>query len=368
FTDNKNLLFQGTLSQRINRLKLVLEEFDYELKYIKGENNSEADFISRCSYEIRSIEQSDYRPILLDTLVKVFQHTHDIEKSNEKHKIIKSLEKLHVDLQHPGISKFMKTIENYVKLRGLKKVVSKLCKECQTCNREKDLFHNFGKVTSEFNTSKTNEIIGIDIKCPVNGSHFATSQRYTQFYILVMIDIFSRYTQIDIISDINSSTISNSFEKTWINVFGPPKKCLSDNGRQFISSNFKDLLYKYKIDHITSAPSNPTGNSVVERVNKEIGLVLRISRGTSPKTLKINILRRINCTNNNNIGYSPLEIFHKLPIFSNINKKIKIDHEIIISKLKSNCENYNKMINKKRINIDYSQGDKLRLERTVKRK
>ncbi|KAG0429549.1 hypothetical protein DMUE_5736, partial [Dictyocoela muelleri] len=111
FTDNKNLLFQGTLSQRINRLKLVLEVFDSELKYIKGENNSEADFLSRCSYEIRSIEQNDYRPILPDTLVKVFQYTQDIEKSNEKHEIIKSLEKLHVDLQHPGISKFMKTLK-----------------------------------------------------------------------------------------------------------------------------------------------------------------------------------------------------------------------------------------------------------------
>ncbi|KAG0436609.1 Transposon Tf2-11 polyprotein [Dictyocoela muelleri] len=30
FTDNKNLLFQDALSQRINRLKLILEEFDYE--------------------------------------------------------------------------------------------------------------------------------------------------------------------------------------------------------------------------------------------------------------------------------------------------------------------------------------------------
>ncbi|KAG0429550.1 Endogenous retrovirus group K member 11 Pol protein [Dictyocoela muelleri] len=163
-----------------------------------------------------------------------------------------------------------------------------------------------------------------------------------------MVDIFSRYTQIDTLSDINSSTISNSFEKTWINVFGPPEKCLSDNERQFISSNFKDLLDKYKIDHITSTPNNSTGNSVVERVNKEIGLVLRISRGSLLKTLKMNIMRRHNCTNKNNIGYSSLEIFHKLAIFSNSNKKIKIDPEIIISKLKTNCENYNKMINKKK--------------------
>ncbi|KAG0436610.1 Endogenous retrovirus group K member 7 Pol protein [Dictyocoela muelleri] len=139
-----------------------------------------------------------------------------------------------------------------------------------------------------------------------------------------MVDIFSRYTQVDIIRDIHLSTICNSFEKTWINVFGLPDKCLSDNGRQFISSNFKNLLDKYKINHITSAPNNPTGNSVVERVNKEIGLVLRISRRSSLKTLKMNIMLRINFTNNNNIGYIPLEIFYKVPIFSNSKKKSKL--------------------------------------------
>ncbi|KAG0420634.1 Retrovirus-related Pol polyprotein from transposon 17.6 [Dictyocoela roeselum] len=47
YTDNANIISQGDLSKRVNRWKLILEEYNYELHYIRGENNSNADFLSR---------------------------------------------------------------------------------------------------------------------------------------------------------------------------------------------------------------------------------------------------------------------------------------------------------------------------------
>ncbi|KAG0417797.1 Transposon Tf2-6 polyprotein, partial [Dictyocoela roeselum] len=46
-TDNKNFIFKGLLTKRLNRMKMLLEEFDYELEYIEGQRNKEADQVER---------------------------------------------------------------------------------------------------------------------------------------------------------------------------------------------------------------------------------------------------------------------------------------------------------------------------------
>ncbi|KAG0438433.1 Enzymatic polyprotein [Dictyocoela muelleri] len=48
YTDNKNLLHENDLSKRIQRWKMLLEEYEYELRHIE-EKNVIADTISRLS-------------------------------------------------------------------------------------------------------------------------------------------------------------------------------------------------------------------------------------------------------------------------------------------------------------------------------
>ena len=48
YVDHANLLFEGDINNsRVHRWKIILNEFNLELKYIKGENNSAADCLSR---------------------------------------------------------------------------------------------------------------------------------------------------------------------------------------------------------------------------------------------------------------------------------------------------------------------------------
>ncbi|KAG0440648.1 Gag-Pol polyprotein [Dictyocoela muelleri] len=115
----------------------------------------------------------------------------------------------------------------------------------------------------------------------------------------------------------------------------------------------------YKIEHLTCAPYNPTGIGIVERVNKEIGIVLRISRGSTLNELRNKILRRINCTNNSSLGYSPFEIFHKKPIFSNSDKMIEVNYKSIVDELKLKCAQRNKIVAEKRRAIEIKEGDQV---------
>ncbi|KAG0441317.1 Retrovirus-related Pol polyprotein from transposon 17.6 [Dictyocoela muelleri] len=50
YTDNRNLLFNTDLSKRVQRWKILLEEFDYVIERIPGKNNEMADTISRITY------------------------------------------------------------------------------------------------------------------------------------------------------------------------------------------------------------------------------------------------------------------------------------------------------------------------------
>ena len=47
YTDHKNLVYKNFNTERVMRWRLILEEFDPELVYIKGEHNIVADALSR---------------------------------------------------------------------------------------------------------------------------------------------------------------------------------------------------------------------------------------------------------------------------------------------------------------------------------
>ncbi|KAG0437493.1 Gag-Pro-Pol polyprotein [Dictyocoela muelleri] len=97
-----------------------------------------------------------------------------------------------------------------------------------------------------------------------------------EFSVLVVTDILNSYTESTILFGTTADTIIKSFMSTWISKYNIPDKCLTDNGRQFVSSRFKDFIAKYNKQHILTTPNNISGNSIFERINKEIGVFLRI--------------------------------------------------------------------------------------------
>ncbi|KAG0436767.1 hypothetical protein DMUE_4065 [Dictyocoela muelleri] len=105
-TDNKNLLFNGPVSKRLNRMKFIMEKFDYELRHISGTNNSETDLLSSFFCRIKPIDDFEYyRPALPAKLLKLKQHLSNriCERKND---LITSLKLIHNELLHIGITKF----------------------------------------------------------------------------------------------------------------------------------------------------------------------------------------------------------------------------------------------------------------------
>ncbi|KAG0442750.1 Transposon Tf2-9 polyprotein [Dictyocoela muelleri] len=313
YTDNKNLTFKGDMTKRINRWLLMLEEYDYKLIHINSESNSDADILSRAfKINTKTPNRSENIVNTGKTLVSKINYLINENKNNKNEKFIeKELKELHEFLIHPGKNKMINTLRNYIKIRPIKKIILNICKNCTRCHEEKSYIKT--QVRTKFVTEpyNRNEIIAVDIKGPIKTANFDTKIIKNETYIVAITDLFSRYTEISFIHDINSSTVCKAIEENWLKIYKTPTKCLTDNGRQFTSENFSRLLKKYNIYHIRTAPHNPTGNSVIERINREISLCLRLSRSLSLRKASENIYLRLNLTNNSSLGYSPYEIFLK---------------------------------------------------------
>lgn len=48
--ENKNLTYDRPISRRVNRWKLLLEEYDYEIRHVNGSENNLADYLSKTSF------------------------------------------------------------------------------------------------------------------------------------------------------------------------------------------------------------------------------------------------------------------------------------------------------------------------------
>lgn len=92
-------------------------------------------------------------------------------------------------------------------------------------------------------------------------------------------------------------------------------------------------------------PYNPTGNLIVERANKGIGLVLRLSKNDTVIQLEKNIWTCPNCTYNKTIGKCPNEIFKQESILKNMKKNCIVD-------LQNVSERMNKLAASTMINLE----------------
>lgn len=94
-------------------------------------------------------------------------------------------------------------------------------------------------------------------------------------YILVMIDIYSRYAIARAMTNRNLTTIINNFE-SMIEEIGIPFKIQCDN--EFNKPEFRKVMKEYDIEVMFSDPNQINKNPIVERVNATLEILLQKMR------------------------------------------------------------------------------------------
>ncbi|XP_046808358.1 uncharacterized protein K02A2.6-like [Lucilia cuprina] len=129
--------------------------------------------------------------------------------------------------------------------------------------------------------------------------------------ILVILDHFTKYPILKLVKRFASTEICNFVESDIFHLFGVPEFVVTDNGSQFKSVLFENLLEKYGVKHIYTASYSPQSNSS-ERLNRSILAAIRSYLKQDQREWDShlsNICVALRSLIHSSIGYSP---FHAL--------------------------------------------------------
>lgn len=319
-TDNKPVqLIFGPRSKpclRIERWVLRLQTYDYEIIHRPGKSNI-ADPLSRLikipeKSHIKGSDEAYIHHIVTklvpkslnmndineqsrkDTEINIIKdclHTGDFEEAPTCYKVIKSelcmynnillrgsrivvpetLRKrvLHLAHEgHPGIVSMKHRLRSKVWWPGMDKQAEKYVRTCHGCQVVALPDYPQPMKRRRLPDGPWKEL-AIDLLGPLPSKH----------YLLVVVDYYSRFYEVDVLNNIEAKTIIKSLKKSFAR-FGNPISITSDNGRQFISSEYKEFCEENDIKIFNICPLWPQANGEVERQNRSILKRLKIAQAS----------------------------------------------------------------------------------------
>ncbi|XP_038060004.1 uncharacterized protein K02A2.6-like [Patiria miniata] len=134
----------------------------------------------------------------------------------------------------------------------------------------------------------------------------------SQEYVLVIVDYYSRYYEVDFMKVTTSDRVIESLENVFVQ-HGLPLTLTSDNGPQFTSDKFEAYLSENGIKHRKVTPLHPAANGEVERQNRSLMKRIRIAHAEKKDWKKEvrEYLFSYRTTPHNTTGVTPAEMMFK---------------------------------------------------------
>ena len=273
-TDHRNLTFlnQG-LSTKVLRWKLMIQEYDFVIEHIAGENNTQADAFSRANFN--SLQLATYTLTNLANLVTGKYPT----TIPEDIRLI--IESYHNDFYgHHGIERTLEVITQRFKSltaegRAVPADINEFpqycrqfvnsCVKCQLFKQLKPIIQARKYTCASYKPMRD---IAIDTIGPLPMDPGGNT------HILVIIDTFSRWMQLTAIPDVSAITAARHIV-SYIGTFGNPETIRHDQGTQFNNELWKELFRLAGIKQIINNAYSKEENGIVERANKEVNKHLR---------------------------------------------------------------------------------------------
>ncbi len=347
---------------RIGRWFAILSIYDIEIKYLPGNENIMADYLSReYLMTVRNDTKIKNMQEFEDKLKTISLKLKDPLQNKVNLNCVKSLfrdsknrifipdgldlefiEFIHEETLHGGIEKIYYTVKNYYYIPNIKEKIKEVCDNCISCGACKHFNRHYGKVEGHLHSCEPFKKISSDIFGPV------VLKEGEKIYFVTFIDLCTRWVVVQELKCINSENITKAFDEKWIRNLGKPDSILTDQGRQYLGSVFKSYCKNNGIRHKTTLAFNPTGNSISERINQSLGLICRIHHNWSGHKIARHVSYGINNSYHSTLGYSPYELKGQTSNFDIDKRKLDINLVNVNERVKNKSTSNEQKTNLKR--------------------
>ena len=408
----RNIHKQKDPRGKIGRWILELENLDYTIKYVKGVENLEADYLSRIEGndkpisnpsvystlqlypsviresqerdneissainqlsdpEDQGIKRGPYRNyanlILRDGLL--YKGKRIVNPSSLSDFIIKEYH----GQSHLGVENTILAISARFYWRGMKKQIESFVNNCRTCTQCKVSPSPKAPVQDHREIEKLFEMISMDL------ASMPTSDKGNCWFLLIT-DNFSKLITAIPLPNAHGETIVSGLWNRWFSYYGLPKFLQSDQGNNVDGAKVRKLCEEVVIKKIRSATYHPAGNGSAERA---IGFFKTILRSMClSRNIAINrwdeilpeAILHYNNTQNSSTKFSPFQVAYGMSANLVIDNKLgvhsssAIDKQLVRDNINANrCDaraNYQKQANKSTRVNPYNTNDMVLLKRT----
>ena len=334
-------------SARIERWVLRLQSYNFKVKYVPGRENI-ADVLSRLSrgpvmdYD----EGDDYIKFVAVAATPKALSTSEIERASATDKVLcavreslkndtwekgkmveyrviseelcvigqillrgtrivmpevlrgRTLELAHEG--HPGIVQMKKRLRSKVWWPGIDKDSERHCRTCHGCQLVGMPMKPEPMTRTQLPEGPWQDL-AMDYLGPLP----------TGEYVLVVVDYYSRYYEVDITRTATSDKVIESLKQIFA-THGLPYSITSDNGPQFASNAFAEYLKENDIVHHKTTPLWPQANGEVERQNRSLLQRIKIAQGEGKnwKEELLTYLFAYRTTPHSTLGISPAEALY----------------------------------------------------------
>ena len=329
---------------RVQRFRMRMMRYDFSISHVAGKHLATADALSRAptgepsggDHELQQ-ETEAYVQQIMQTLPATEQRTEQIRQCQESDPVCQQLVQLTLQGWPPEKKSLPRELKPYhtvqselavadgVLMRGSRIVIPAslrqdvlrcLHKGHQGINKCRDLARQsvwWPGLAAELETLVRN----CDICCkhqPPSVQPLIPSTlpdlpwqkvgtdlfEYKQKPYLIIVDYYSRFIEIALLSDTSSATVVCHTKSVFAR-HGIPEVVISDNGPQFRAETYKQFAKDFSFKHITSSPYHSQGNGEAERA---VGTVKRLLEKEEDPYLALLAYRSTPLQN----GYSPAEL------------------------------------------------------------